>query len=256
MKNIIVSHKTALRIIRNYRIDPTNMRPLLDMEEYLKISSSTPLSKIDVLVGNKNQSRQSKKFQYHVATYNIKDNLLQKFTNNIYCVKPELLIIQLANVLSFEQLFLLISELCGSYSLDVANRDFETGLAPATSIEKVKKFKNTLLKDVDFFKGQTQLNKVLQYARDNSFSPMESKLLLKFSGPRCLGMYGIKGLDLNKPVKLSKKASLIAGQSTVIPDLSISKYKVAIEYDSAQFHEDVKQGQKDKRRRDALVKDN
>ena len=60
--------------------------------------------------------------------------------------------------------------------------------------------------------------------------------------------------NLSKIISLIHK-QLIAGQDYIIPDISCKKKKVAIEYDSAQFHENTERGQRDKRRRDALVKD-
>ena len=60
---------------------------------------------------------------------------------------------------------------------------------------------------------------------------------------------------MNKSVNISKEAQRIAGQSIIIPDIFNEKKKVAIEYNSSQFHDNFEQGQKDQRRRDALVYD-
>lgn len=255
MNKYILSHKTGLQALREYRIDVSNMQTLTFLDSILKERNNPFKQKIDLLVQNKNNTRKNNKYNFHVSTSKINNKSLIMLRNNIYCVSPELLIIQLASKLTFESLFLLVCELCGTYSLDVKNNTFVPGQIPATTINKVNKYKDTLLKSQKYFRGKTILNKVLLIAKDRSFSPMESKLLLKLSGPRNMGMYGIKNIELNSPVKLSKEASLIAGQNIVVPDLSIPLYKVAIEYDSSQFHENITQGQKDKRRRDALVQD-
>ena len=84
---------------------------------------------------------------------------------------------------------------------------------------------------------------------------MESRLFIKLCGGRKYGLYECKNLKFNERVPLSSNARKIAGQDFVIPDLSSQKHKVAIEYNSAQFHEEIIQGQKDQRRRDALVHD-
>lgn len=89
----------------------------------------------------------------------------------------------------------------------------------------------------------------------NSASPMESRLFAKLCGPRKLGLYGCKNLKFNVPAKVSAEALQIAGQRQIIPDLSCAKKRVAIEYNSTQYHESSIQGQKDQRRRDALVHD-
>ena len=84
---------------------------------------------------------------------------------------------------------------------------------------------------------------------------MESRLYLKLCGPRTKGFYQCSNLKMNRAVKISAKAQRIAGQQYIIPDISNASNKVAIEYDSSQFHEETEQGQRDKRRRDALVHD-
>lgn len=84
---------------------------------------------------------------------------------------------------------------------------------------------------------------------------MESRLYYKLCGPRNMGLYGCKDLIMNCDVQLSAGAKTISGQEFVRPDILCYKSKVAIEYDSAQYHENVSQGQRDKRRRDALVYD-
>ena len=84
---------------------------------------------------------------------------------------------------------------------------------------------------------------------------MESRLYIKIAGPRSKGLYGCKKLIFNKTTKISNSAKKIAGQEYIRPDLSNATNKVAIEYDSAVFHKNTEQAQRDKRRRDALVYD-
>ncbi len=84
---------------------------------------------------------------------------------------------------------------------------------------------------------------------------MESRLYVKLAGQKSKGLYECKDLRMNKEISLSTDASKISGQHIIKPDISHIRKKVAIEYDSSQFHETTEQGQKDKRRRDALVKD-
>lgn len=253
MKRIILSHRTALEAIREYRNDPENLR-ICQVVNNMKNNKTNPYKyKIDVMARNKNNTRSSKKYKYHIAPYWLKDNNLINIGENVFCVKPEIVITQLANELSFEKLFILMAELCGKYSLDNINSKFINPVEPITSIEKINRF---LIKTKQIQRRYAGLNKasyVLKYCDNNSASPMESRLYLKFCGPRKLGFYEIKNLKLNVPIKLNKSSQLIANQKTITPDISNEDYKIAIEYDSAQYHENTIQGQKDKRRRDALV---
>ena len=84
---------------------------------------------------------------------------------------------------------------------------------------------------------------------------MESHLYIKLCGPRKYGCYGCENLDFNSKIVLSDEAAKIAGQKYILPDLSSKAKKIAIEYNSAKFHENIERGQKDQRRRDALVYD-
>ena len=255
MKNMIISHKTALNILRKFRINYSlgNATKINYLNEELhKINSN---EKIDVLVDSFNKRGSNQKYRYHIAPNGFTMKSTFKISKNLYCVCPELLVIQLSTRLNFYNLYLLISELCGTYSINPESLEFFTNINKSTSISKINKYKDELLSNCKIIRGSRILNEVLKVARDNSASPMESRLMLKLSGPRKFGFYGIQNLEFNKPVTLSKSASLIAGQSKVIPDISNTEYKVAVEYDSAQFHENSEQGQRDKRRRDALVHD-
>lgn len=174
---------------------------------------------------------------------------------NIISVKPELLLIQLANSLSFNKLFLLTLEFCGTYSINVSSLGFDNGLSSLTNVAEIQKFLKNYKKLNKRAFGINKLNKVLNYASNNSASPMESRIYIKLCGPANKGYYGCKNLLMNYPIKLGPKSALIAGQSYVKPDFCCPEKKLTIEYDSAQYHENTERGQKDKRRRDALLND-
>lgn len=161
----------------------------------------------------------------------------------------------MANVLEVQQLGLLILELCGTYSINELENTFCSNLEPITNITKIKSYIQSIRNLNEKFKGVKKINSIINYLANNSASPMESRLYLKLCGPRHKGLYQCTKLKMNRPVRISKKAQRIAGQEYIIPDISNVKNKVAIEYDSSQFHEDSIQGQRDKRRRDALVND-
>ena len=99
------------------------------------------------------------------------------------------------------------------------------------------------------------MRRAFSIAANNSASPMESRLYVKLCGPKNMGMYGCKDLKFNCKIDISSEAKKIAGQNFIVPDISNKDKKVAIEYNSSQFHENTIQGQKDQRRRDALVHD-
>lgn len=145
--------------------------------------------------------------------------------------------------------------MCGTYSIDPISHKFIDNLAPLTTPENIKKFLSDFEKKNTKFKGKRTINNVVKFIEANSASPMESRLFIKLCGSRNEGFYSCRELIMNKQIQLSKEARKIAGQNVVIPDIVCEKLKLAIEYNSAQFHESSEQGQKDCRRRDALVYD-
>ena len=165
------------------------------------------------------------------------------------------MLIQLARTLPYEHLFLVALELCGTYTLCPQNGNFTTDVPPITTPEKLHNYLIKYKRLNYNVRGIDKLTAVCNLVEANSASPMESRLFIKLCGGRKHGLYECKNLKFNERISISSKARKIAGQDFVIPDLSSQKHKVAIEYNSAQFHEDVIQGQKDQRRRDALVHD-
>lgn len=180
----------------------------------------------------------------------------KKLSYNIHVTNPEMTIVHMASHLSYCELALLIHEFCGTYSIsNNPEIGFINDIPPLTSISKLKSFIKQYSSTTSNIRNIRNLKDILNFASNDSASPMESRLFIKLSGPRSKGLYGCKNLKLNKKIQLTNSASRISGQRTIKPDISNIKEKVAIEYDSSQFHENSEQGQKDKRRRDALVKD-
>lgn len=161
----------------------------------------------------------------------------------------------MASKLNYFELALLVHEFCGTFSIQNNQEGFINDIPTLTTVMKLKKFVSACTDKISQINGLRNLKSILEFASDNSASPMESRLFIKLCGKRFLGMYGCKNLKQNRKIFISKEASQIAGQNYIIPDISCLSKKVAIEYDSSQFHETSEQGQRDKRRRDALVND-
>lgn len=254
MKDIIISHRSALSVIRALRLlqssQKLNNKNTINEDIYKKLPKP-----IDVAVDTENDFRNSKEFKFHLYPKGLDLKTLTKIKDGVYCVCPEYAVVQLAQILKYEQLFVVVCELCGTYSINENENNFVYQIAPATSILKILNFHNRYVLYNPRYTGIAHVREVLQYANNGSASPMESRMFLKFCGPRKRGFYGCKDLKFNNEVKLSNSASKIAGQKIVVPDISSRKHKVAIEYDSTQFHVNIDRSQKDKLRRDALVHD-
>ncbi len=81
--------------------------------------------------------------------------------------------------------------------------------------------------------------KVADLAFEGSASPMEAALALMLTLPVDFGGFGLKKPQLNASVDLTCEEGF-SRLETVRPDFLWAKERVALEYDSAQFHEGVK----------------
>lgn len=259
MDNLILSHKTSLFLLN--KIAANNQKSQLSEKSISEITRAfvdfniENQMKLDILVDNVNKMGSSNKFRFHLKPKSLPRHSTFHLYDNVYCSSPEFTIIQLSKTLCYEHLFLLVLEFCGSYTIDREIREFISPTNPLTNINKINNFLKSYAQKNPHSHGLKLLESVLNVADNNSASPMESRLFIKLCGPRSRGLYACKNLKLNQKIKLSPKAAKIAGQSTVTPDIACLDRKIAIEYDSLQFHESAPQGQKDKRRRDALVCD-
>ena len=170
-------------------------------------------------------------------------------------MSPEELFCSLAKRVTKEALLLLGLELCGTYSIDKRLDSCEFNVEPLTNPKKIE---DHILHVKKFKKNPGCINKALYvagYLEGMAASPAEALLYAKLCLPRGMGGFGVKNLCFNKRIVLSKSAAKIAGQRDIYIDLSNPASKVAIEYDSEQFHDNSQQNIRDKRRLDALYSD-
>lgn len=221
--------------------------------------------KLDVMVKSSCPKERLSFARIHYSSQNLHCNMFKSIKVNnkelqknifdkIYISSPELCFLQMSTKFTQERLILFGLELCGSYAIDLNNnKGFRDGIAPITTVNKIHDEINCL-KGLRLGNYQKTL-RTLKWISEHSASPAESKLFLLFCGPRKLGFFQIRKLELNKQIALSQKAKAICGYSKIKPDMCYIKNKLAIEYDSKAFHEEVEQNQKDKSRVMALTHD-
>ena len=154
-----------------------------------------------------------------------------------------------------EALALIAFEFCGTYSINPLSGQLQTVVNQIMTTKSFETYLSQYLNFHSYTKGKKKLQEIVKILADNAASPSEARLYIKLCGDRKFGLFGCKNLEMNKSVKISKEAQRIAGQAIIVPDIINEKKKIAIEYNSSQFHENFEQGQKDQRRRDALVYD-
>lgn len=252
MNQLILSHQTALYAFRQFRFYNSWFQVINNIEKRL-CKASEDVNKIDTMVSDVNKAWKNKRIEFHIRPKSIPKKSILTLSNNIKCVCPELLLIQMASKLSIENLSLMLMEFAGTYTITPETQQATNVNSKLISFNQSTNYLNKYCNLNKNGHGLHKIAKAITFCAENSASPMESRLYIKLCGPRSLGFYGCKNLKMNAPINVSNKSALIAGQKTIVPDISCIKKKVAIEYDSSQFHENVIRDQKDKRRRDALV---
>lgn len=255
MKNITLSHRSAIIAIRQFRINPENIEMLNLTKELMLSNKKYGDKRIEILVNSINLKHKNWRYKYHTTSVKLPKNSTFELDENISCISAEFLLIQMSNILPLEKLYLLGFEFCGTYGYEYSTSKYVNSILPLCTKSSIKAYFNKYKNLSPSFRGVKNMKKLLDVLEDNAASPMEARLYLKLCGDRKDGMYGCKNLKLNCPIEISEEAQQIAGQKTIVPDISNVEKKVAIEYNSKEFHENIDQGQKDQRRRDALVHD-
>ncbi|MDO5328514.1 MAG: hypothetical protein Q4E88_00155 [Coriobacteriia bacterium] len=275
----VVSHVSAfliLRIARGYNASIQKSNISLSNTRKPKSNEITKIKeliffiykkqlKIDCLCFDTNKRCKLQSVKNHVVQTDIPQKSFVSITTNntklqelifdhIVIPSPALLFLQLCETFSVYDAMLFGMELCGTYTIAGPKDDHKLiNVLQYTTARAIKQGISCLKgKHIKGIKKAIIASKTIN---DNSASPAESKLYLMLCGPRYLGAYQIKKFSLNKAILPSYQAQNISGQKRIKPDMCNSHYKVAIEYDSKKYHENVVQSQKDKRRKDALLYD-
>ena len=84
--------------------------------------------------------------------------------------------------------------------------------------------------------GTGRARRVCDLMFDNSASPMETALALMLTLPPDMGGFGLEKPLLNRTIDVSRYEGALSDRAVVTPDLHWAEQKVALEYDSSEFH--------------------
>jgi hypothetical protein len=172
--------------------------------------------------------------------------------DNFRVSSPEYCFLQMAASLSLIELIQLGFEFCGSYGfhggrisgLEALKAETETGFfscQPLTSVAQISRIITRLQGSY----GSGRALQALNFIADASASPMETVLTILLSLPYRYGGYGFALPLLNHPID--------RGLSRYRCDLYWPKAKLAVEYDSDQFHTGADRIAQDSIRRNTLA---
>lgn len=123
-------------------------------------------------------------------------------------------------------------ELAGSYRLQGPGRGVAYGASPVMTTAGLRDFAATACQGP----ASGRARAIADLALDSSASPMETALALMLTMPVELGGFGIKKPLLNAVIDASSLDEGLRGRDSVTPDMLWPDEKVALEYDSSEFH--------------------
>ncbi len=127
---------------------------------------------------------------------------------------------------------LVATEFAGYYRLPTALHDTRYRQKPLVTLENQYAF---LGANPNLY-GVSRARKALELAFDRSASPMESALALMLSLPVEFGGFGLPKPELNKGIPTKQFESMWDGGPVITPDLQWEDHKIAVEYESDEFH--------------------
>lgn len=244
------SHQTALRALRVYRCsrgtlppsrhelpepDPSPRmrwtRSALPLDALGLTAALTPLCSIDVVAPSASSRVRASFFSCHVLSSGIPEDSFVTLGSGLCLPCPELLFLQLAEVMTPEVHALLGYELCGTYSRSAADPRVDEatyGVPPVTSVEKISGYLHACGRK----KSVTLARKSLEWVRDNAWSPMESVVALMACLPTSADGYGMGDVALNVRHGTTPELVRLGCKDSRVPDIEIIGTHVGFNYDS------------------------
>ena len=201
------------------------------------------------------------KTKYWAACDHAPPGSYYELEKGVIIASPELSFVQMAPGRTMYRRLSLAYELCGYYSTvrqvgetgrssklgnaqvgyqkggESIARPYRSGLTaldtPLSSREKIALY----IESLPATKGKALAKACLPWLCDHSRSPMESNLAISMCLPPRYGGFGIPEPIMNEPIKLKGTMAGIAQREQVVCDLYWPQFKLALEYDSNQYHE-------------------
>ena len=145
---------------------------------------------------------------------------------------PELIFLEMVDVMPLMRLVMLGHELCGTFSRDPHDpRNGEATLScpPLTSCERIEAF----IRETKWNAHAEQALRALSLVSDNAWSPTESIVAAVASLPYEEWGYGFGRCILNKRIDTSTGLALATGKDSRRPDILFEGTPVGLKYDGA-----------------------
>lgn len=211
---------------------------------------SDELGVIDVLVVSQKDRRTRRDVACHLyrnGAGGISEAAVHHIFGEIYVVGVPLCALQAAERMSFRECVEYYYELCGCYRMPLDSGESYAECRPATSVEELR----------DFFaansgaRGVATARRAIEYVRNGARSPMETALIMMIVMPKKEGGLGIRGVEMDYRIPVSKYASRLTRSRNLYCDIFVPSAGLTIEY-GGRVHEEVHRRARDNERTNAL----
>lgn len=214
--------------------------PFLDIilgEENTNKYKNSPY--VDITVTDPNLRNRKKEHRTHLHKLPLPPGAIKK-KGACFVASPELVFLELANMLDFHRLIFLGLQIC-------SHPPGRTSMAIST-----KRKMETFLRKTSGHRGHLNAKRALKYVENSAGSHMESIAFMILTLPHSLGGYGLSGASFNHEILLDEKANRQLSKKRCFADLYYDEAKLAVEYDSFAHHSRPSEQGKDLRRATTL----
>ena len=274
--SIVLTYKSALEAMRQSAFAElvhtwdkrTGYVPakLPSAEDLERIVAENPLLQalskpLHLLVSSDDNSHSCKRVVRHVTRVKQPRDAFVRIGEEVYVSSPELLPFQMARICSVCEEALLMSELCGRYAITPqAVEGMEQRRCTLTTRAELRDF----LSRRESGYGVRTVREALKLSCDDSGSPFESKLALRFRGEPNRGGYQLDFVSMNEEISLRpigdaldakqirKPDILFLAPPSAGPESSMPFRGIAVDY-KGKVHDDPRVAAADDTRRNELL---
>lgn len=167
--------------------------------------------------------------------------------DQLWISSPELIFLQMHAHLSGLECLALGFELCGHYSR-MGTDAIEYDLPACATPGSLKRY----LDRCPGARHREAALRTLRYVCARAASPRETQLALLLGLPQRYGGYGLERPVLNKPIDVSSLTQPLRSRDRRWADISWEGERIAVEYDSSQYHASSEKIARDAKRRTLL----
>ena len=193
-------------------------------------SGISDCKQLDVLVSERSQRLQLKCAHNTFRCGSYPSGSFVYLGNGIAMSGPELLFVELANVMDPAVHLLLGMELCGRFSRDAGNPRTGTvryDIPPATTVKRLRKF----AEEAHWIRGAERALSTINRIVENAWSPMEAIAAALIVLPRSELGYDMWPITLNPRKVLDERLAQYSDADSRVPDIMFSGTSVGLNYD-------------------------